>query len=179
MDVYEAIQKRKSTRDYEQTSVPREMLLKILEAGRIAPSAGNRQPWQFIVVTDAEKRKELSKGRFAKFLVNVPMVIVACGDMKVSPNWHAVDVSLAVENIILAATAEGLGTCCVGSFSEENVKKALGIPGTLSVVLMLAVGFSQDKQSFMSRVTRLATGRRKKLGDIVSFEAYGKKLEGD
>jgi nitroreductase len=179
MDVYEAIQKRKSIRKYEQTPVPKEKWLRILEAGRIAPSAANRQPWHFIVVTDAEKRKELSKGLFAKFLVDVPVVIVACGDVKASADWYAVDVSLAVENMILAATAEGLGTCCIGSFSEENVKKALGIPENLSVVMMLAVGFPKDKESFMTKVTRLATGRHKKLEDIVSLEAYGRKLEGD
>jgi nitroreductase len=177
--VYEAIQKRKSIRSYEQMPVPKETWLRILEAGRIAPSAANRQPWHFIVVTEGEKRKELSKGMFAKFLVDVPVVIVACGDEKASADWHAVDVSLAVENMILAATAEGLGTCCVGSFSEENVKKALGIPENLSVVVMLAVGFPKKKVSFMAKVTKLATGRRKKLEDIVSLEAYGKKLEGD
>ncbi len=179
MDAYEAIQKRKSIRNYELTPVPKETLLKILEAGRIAPSAGNRQPWHFIIVTDAEKRKELSRGVFARFLVDVPVVIVACSDVKASAAWYAVDVSLAVENIILAATAEGLGTCCIGSFSEENVKQALGIPKNLSVVLMLAVGFPKDKESFRSKVTRLAIGRRRKLKDIVSLEAYGKKLEGD
>ena len=179
MDVYEAVQKRKSIRNYERTPVPKVSLLRILEAGRIAPSAANRQPWHFIVVTEAEKRKELSKGMFAKFLVDVPVVIVACGDEKASADWYAVDVSLAVENMILAATAEGLSTCCVGSFSEENVKKALGIPENLSVVLMLAVGFPKDKESFMRKVARFAAGRRKKLEEVVSLEMYGKKLEGD
>jgi nitroreductase len=173
---FEAIQKRKSIRSYESTPVPKETLMKLLEAARIAPSAGNVQPWHFIVVTNPEKRKELSKGMFAKFLADVPAVIVACGDAKASADWWAVDVSLAVENIILAATAEGLGTCCVGSFSEESIKKALGIPENLSVVLMLVVGFPAEKESFMNKVTRLATGRRKKLEDIVSLEMYGKKL---
>jgi nitroreductase len=178
MDVYEAIQKRKSIRSYEQTPVPQETIMKLLETARIAPSAANRQPWHFIVVTDAEKRKELSKGIFAKFLAEAPTVIVACGDVKASTDWYAVDVSLAVENMILAATAEGLGTCCIGSFSEENVKKTLGIPTNLNVVMMLAVGYPRDKESFASRLSKLAIGRRKKLEDIVSLEEYGRKLEG-
>lgn len=87
MDVFEAVQKRKSVRSYESKSVPKETLLKLLEAARIAPSANNTQPWHFVVVTDNEKRKELSKGIFAKFLANVPVVFVACGDMKASPDW--------------------------------------------------------------------------------------------
>jgi nitroreductase len=93
MDVFEAIQKRKSVRSYESTPVPKETLAKLLEAARIAPSANNTQPWHFIIVTNSEKRKELSKGTYAKFLANVPVVIVACGDMKASPDWYAVDTS--------------------------------------------------------------------------------------
>ncbi len=148
MDVYDAIQKRKSIRFYKPTPVPQEILMKLLNAARIAPSARNTQPWHFIVVTDAEKRKELSKGMYAKFLANTPAVIVACGNIKTSSDWYAVDTSLAVENIILAATAEGLGTCCVGSFNEADVKKLLAIPDKFSVVMLLAVGYPTDKASF-------------------------------
>jgi nitroreductase len=77
MDVFEAIEKRRSIRNYEPTPVPEEKLLKILEAARLAPSAGNQQPRHFIVVTDAEKRKALSGGIWAKFLKQTPVVIAA------------------------------------------------------------------------------------------------------
>ena len=73
----------------------REKLERILEAGRLAPSARNLEPWHFIAVTDAGKRKILSKGRFAKFLDESPVVIVACGDKEKSPDWYAIDVALA------------------------------------------------------------------------------------
>ncbi len=175
MDVYEAIFKRKSIRSYETKTVPTQTLLKILEAGRSAPSAGNRQPWHFIVVTDEEKRKELSKGMFAKLIAEAPIVIVACGDAKTSAKWYPVDVSLAVENMVLAATAEDLGTCCVGSFDEQSVKKVLGIPENLRAVMMLAIGYPKEKESLRSRATRLATSQRKGLEDIVSFEEYGNR----
>ena len=125
MDTFEAITKRKSVRAYEATPVPKETLEKILEAARLAPSAARVQPWHFIVVTEAEKRKELSKGMFAKFLAEAPMVIVACGDTKASPDWCYIDVAIAVENMVLAATNEGLGTCWIGSFDEGQVKKLL------------------------------------------------------
>ncbi len=128
MDVFEAIQKRKSIRAYETTPVPEETVKKILEAARLAPSAVNFQPWHFIVVTGSEKRKDLSKGVFAKFLAETPVVIVACGDTKASPKWCSIDVAIAVENMVLAATAEGLGTCWVGSFDENQVKALLKIP---------------------------------------------------
>ena len=123
MDVFEAIQKRKSVRSYEDKPVSKETLVKLLEAARVAPSAKNVQPLHFIVVTDKEKREELSKGIFAKWLTNAPVVIAACGDTKASPKWYTVDTALALENMVLAATGEGLGTCCVGSFDESEVKK--------------------------------------------------------
>jgi nitroreductase len=84
MDVFDAIQTRKSIRSYEPTAVPMEVLIKLLEAANIAPSAANRKPWHFIVVTDSERRNELSRGIFAKFLPDAPAIIVACGYTKAS-----------------------------------------------------------------------------------------------
>ena len=172
MDVYEAIEKRKSIRAYVSKPVAKEVLVKLLEAARIAPSAGNIQPWHFIVVTNAEKRKELSKGAFAKFLNDAPAVIVACGDTKASSEWYAVDTSLALENIALAATGEGLGTCFVGSFKEETIKGALNIPQNLSVIAMLAVGYPADKEGLTTKIFR-AIRKRKSLQGISSAEMYG------
>jgi nitroreductase len=176
MDVFEAIQKRKSVRSYESTPVPKETLAKLLEAARMAPSARNMQPWHFIVVTDSEKRKELSKGIYAKFLANVPVVIVACGDMKASPDWYAVDTSLALENMVLAATGEGLGTCCVGSFDESQVKKLLGIPENFGVIALLAVGYAREKEGFTTKFYRLVSRKRKNLEEITSLEKYGQRF---
>jgi nitroreductase len=176
MDVFEAIQKRKSVRSYELTPVSKETLAKLLEAAKIAPSANNTQPWHFIVVTDSEKRKELSEGTYAKFLVNVPVIIVACGDMKASPDWYAVDTSLALENMILTATGESLGTCCVGSFDEAQVKKLLRLPETFSVIAILAVGYPREKEGLTTKVYRLANRKRKELQEIASTEEYGKRF---
>jgi nitroreductase len=175
MDTFEAIKKRKSVRAYEATPVPKEALEKILEAARLAPSAARVQPWHFIVVTGAEKRKDLSGGRFAKFLTEAPLVIVACGDTKASPDWCYIDVAIAAENIVLAATSEGLGTCWIGSFDEGQVKKLLKIPENFTVVALLAVGYPRDKTDIMSKIIQVARGR-KKLEDIVSAEEYGKPL---
>ncbi len=111
MNVSEAIQKRRSVRSYESTPVPVEKLKTILEAARLAPSAGNIQPWSFIVVTDSYKRRKIAKGcRYGRFLAESPVVIVGCGNQKASPRWYASDTCIARENIVLAATSEGLGT---------------------------------------------------------------------
>ncbi len=175
MDVFEAVQERRSIRAYQDKSVPRDKVEKILEAGRLAPSARNLEPWHFIVVTDEERRKALSKGLYAKFLIQSPLVIVACGDKKVSSDWYAVDVSLAVENMILTAVSEGLGTCCVGSFEEKDVRNVLNIPDNFEVIVMLAVGYASEKLDLSSKVLHLVRSR-KIISEIASEETFGKPL---
>jgi nitroreductase len=176
MDVFEAIEKRRSIRNYEPTAVPRKKLEKVLEAARLAPSASNVQPWHFIVVTDAERREALSDGMFARFLKQAPVVIVACGDEKKSPKWYPIDVAIAVENMVLAATGEGLGTCWIGSFNEIKVRAVLRIPENLRVVVLLAVGYPGGKESLGSKVFRLVR-KHKSLDEIVSIEEYGKAYQ--
>ncbi len=173
MDVFEAIEKRRSIRKYEATPVRQEKLEKILEAARLAPSASNVQPRHFIVVAGEERKRALSAGMFAGFLKQAPLVIVACGDEKKSPKWYHIDVAIAVENMVLAATGEGLGTCWIGSFDENRVRSVLKIPENLRVVVLLAVGYYSGKEGFGSKVFRLVR-KRKSLDEIVSIEEYGK-----
>lgn len=170
METYEAIRSRISVRSYSMKPVPDEVLDRVLETGRIAPSASNYQPWHFIVVTDPKKRAALSGGRWAKFLKECPVVIVGCGDKKKSPGWNVVDVSIALQQMVIAATAEGLGTCWIGSFYEDRVKKALNIPEKWGVVAMLTVGYpKKDSDLDPSNANR----SRKDFGEIVSQEEFG------
>ena len=175
MDVFEAIQERRSIRAYQDKPVPMEKLEKILEAARLAPSARNVEPWHFIAVTDAEKRKILSKGKYAKFCAEAPVVIAACGDKKASPDWYTIDVALAVENMILTAINEGLSTCCVGSFDEKEVKATLGVSDNFEVVLLLAVGYSREKLDLSSKLLHLVRAR-KTLSEVVSEETFGNPM---
>jgi nitroreductase len=175
MDVFEAVQERRSIRNYQDKPVEREKMEKILEAGRLAPSAKNLEPWRFIAVTDAAKRKALSGGTWAKFLAQSPLVIVACGDKKASPDWYAIDVALAVENMVLTAVGEGLGTCCVGSFNEKDVKALLKVPENFEVLVMLAVGYPGDKVDLSSKLLNLVR-TRKSLSEVASEEEFGKRL---
>ncbi|MEM2908229.1 MAG: nitroreductase family protein [Candidatus Hadarchaeales archaeon] len=174
MEVLEAIRVRKSSRAYSPAPVPKEKLEKILEAARLAPSAENKQPWYFVVVTDPKHKKQIAKsGRFARFLAECPLVIVGCADCKASPKWYAIDTAIAMQNMVLAATSEGLGTCWVGSFDEELVKSLLKIPDHYKVVALLAVGYPKKKFDLLGRIMHLIR-RRKKLQDIVGLEEYGR-----
>jgi nitroreductase len=175
MDVFEAVQERRSIRAYLEKPVPRDKLEKILEAARLAPSARNIEPWHFVVVTDAEKRKALSKGKFAKFLVEAPVVIVACGDVKASADWYAVDVCLAVENMVLTAVGEGLSTCVVGSFDEAQVKEVVKVPKNFGVVVLLAVGYPLEKLDLSRKLLQMMR-TRKTLTEIASMEEYGQRF---
>lgn len=174
MDVFEVIQRRHSVRAYESTPVPRETLKKILEAAGLAPSAGNIQPWHFIVVTDTEKRRRLAEAPFASFLKEAPVVIVGCGDQKASQKWFMVDVAIAMQNMVLAATAEGLGTYWVGSFDEDKVRELLKIPSNYRVIALLALGYPRKKLDLQGKILHLIR-RRKSLEDLVSFEEFGRK----
>ncbi len=173
--MFEAIRRRRSVRAYATTPVPKKKLEVALEAARLAPSAENRQPWYFVVVTDPEKRKQIARsGMFARFLKEAPAVIVGCGDMKASPKWHVIDVAIAMQNMVLAATAEGLGTCWVGSFNEGLVRRLLKLPERFKVVALLAVGYPREKSDLTAKFVHLVH-RRKKLEEIVGFEEYGRK----
>jgi nitroreductase len=176
MEVFEAIQKRYSCRSYLEKEIPQDSILKILEAARLAPSASNIQPWYFIVVTDKEKRKKIAKsGRWASFVEQAPVVIVGCGDAKASPKWYKVDVSIAMEHMVLEATELGLGTCWIGSFDEKLVKELLNIPGNYEVVALLSVGYASKGIDLEGRVLHLVKSR-KRIEEIAGFNEYGKTL---
>ncbi|HIH01550.1 TPA: nitroreductase [Thermoplasmata archaeon] len=170
MEVLDAIKARRSVRAYSTTAVPDEVLEKVLDAGRLAPSAHNGQPWHFIVVKDEAKRQEMSKARWAKFLKESPVVIVGCGDAKASPEWYVVDTTIALQNMVLAATSEGLGTCWIGSFDEGLVRRLLKLPEQLKVVAMIALGHPRKKFDLAAAVVR--GSNRKPMDEIVSHEEY-------
>ena len=176
MDTFDAIQRRQSVRSYLPTPVPEGLLSRVLEAARLAPSASNRQPWHFIIVKDIGKREAIAKsGLYGKFMVGSPVVIVGCGDKEVSPKWYAIDTAIALENIVIAAAGEGLGTCWIGSFEEATVKELLKIPERYGVVAMLTLGYPREGLDLNWKTLRLSRNR-KKLEDITSLEEFGTPL---
>jgi nitroreductase len=153
MDLFEAIEKRRSIRKFKPGQVREEDLKKILQAGRLAPSGGNRQPWCFIIVRDSETKNALAiASNDQKFVAEADTVIVALGDSGAYPKastsstriLHKQDPMIAIEHMVLAATALGYGTCWIGAFSEAEVKKILKIPENLTVVALLPVGVPDE-----------------------------------
>ncbi len=143
MSLLDVIFRRRSIRRYKSKPVPDDVLKNILEAGRLAPSADNIQPWHFIVVTAPEIKRELSGGMWRGFIKDSAFTIVGCGDK--TNKWSTVDVAIALENMVLAAEAQEVGSCWIGAFEEEEIKKLLGIPGNLKVVALVSFGYPAEK----------------------------------
>ena len=140
MDVQTCIKTRRSIRKYKDVPVPEDKLAMVLEAGRLSPSAGNRQPRKFVVVTDLEIRHKLVPlARNQEFIGQAGAVIVACAPDP-SLKWHMVDIAIALDHMSLAAHELGLGTCWVGAFDPAQVAELLGIPDEVKVVLLMPVG---------------------------------------
>lgn len=149
MDLYDAIARRVSVRAYRPDPVPPDVLNRVLEAGRLAPSAKNYQPWKFIVVTDPVRRQALVPAcRGQAFVGEAPVVICGCAIEEqvwkgMGGYWsaEAVDLAIAIEHMMLAATAEGLGTCWIGAFIEEEVRKVLAIPAGAKPIALTPLGY--------------------------------------
>jgi len=146
VSLVDIILNRRSIRRYERRPIPEETLRLILEAGRMAPSAMNRQPWHFIVVTDPGLKERLSRGRWNRFLKDAAAVIVGCGEYghPSAEKWTAIDVAIAMENMVIAAWALGVGSCWVGDFNEREVKELLGIPENIRIIALLSLGYPAE-----------------------------------
>jgi nitroreductase len=169
MELWEAIRKRRSIRKYKEQPVEEEKLDRVLEAGRLAPSAGNRQEWKYIVVQDQATREELAEAANGqRFVAEAGVCIVCCGAeaehvMSCGQASYPIDVAISVDHMTLAAVEEGLGTCWIGAFKESAVKELLGIPEDVRVVALLPLGYPD-----MEPKPRL----RKPLSEIVCQERW-------
>ena len=171
MDVMDAIKERYSVRSYKKKEIEEEKLNRVLEAGRLAPSAKNLQEWRFVVVRDKEKIKKLMvSAKNQSFVGEAPVVIACCAVtdyyiMSCGQFAYPIDLAIAVDHITLSAVEEGLGTCWVGAFYEKEVKKILNIPQGIRVVVMLTLGYPDDF---------LPKKRRKPLSEIVMYDEWKK-----
>ncbi|MCE5340798.1 MAG: nitroreductase family protein [Planctomycetaceae bacterium] len=151
MDLYEAIKKRYACRSYASKPVEKDKLDRIIEAARLAPSAKNLQDWRFVVVTDEKLRKEVAMAANEQmFIATAPAIIVGCSNsdykMRCGLAIASIDVAIAMEHIALAATAEGLASCWIGSFYPEKLKPILGIPDRVEIIEIMPVGYPTDKE---------------------------------
>jgi len=166
LSLVDVILSRRSVRRYDRKAIPKDVLDKILEAGRQAPSAGNRQPWHFIVVTDEEIKKELSTGLFNRHIKDSAFTIVGCADTGLwqigTRRWSIIDTTIALQNMVVAAWAMGVGSCWIGDFNEE-VKQLLSIPNNWNVVALVSFGYPAEKPKAKTR---------KPIEKIVSFNKF-------
>lgn len=161
MDLLEAINHRRSIRRYKKQSLPEGAMQKLLDAARLAPSAGNVQPWQFVVTEHPHTKKELMKAAYGqKFLEEAAAVIVICVDeMRAEESYGQrgktlycfQDTAAAIQNILLTAVSMGLGTCWIGAFSEDAVKKVINAPNGIRVVALISVGSPDESPAARPR----------------------------
>lgn len=158
MEVMEAIRTRRSIRSFLDKPVPAELLTEVIRAAMLAPSAGNQQPWQFIIVTDREKMARVPDFHpYAKMITKAPAAIVICGDKqeKKWPTFWDQDCSAACQNLLLAARDLGLGTVWTGVYPEqdrmEGARKLFSIPDSIIPFAIIPIGWPGGEFKPMDR----------------------------
>lgn len=164
MDAIEAIKTRRSIRSFKSEPVPRGIIEDIIDCARLAPTAINLQPWEFVVVTDAEMRKRIAdETDYGKFIAQAPVCIaVFCKDVK----YYLEDGCAATQNILLAAHAHGLGACWVAGDKKPyaaRIGELLGIPSGYKLVSLIAIGYPAE------RVERIS---KRSLSEVIHWEKF-------
>jgi len=165
MSLLNVILSRRSIRKYENKEIPQEILQQILEAGRQAPSAVNRQPFRFVVVKDHEIMKELCDNLITRFVKYAPVAIAGCADVKslLTGKWAVVDTTIAMQNMVIAAWTLGIGSCWIGACNEEEVKKMLKIPDKWKVVALITLGYPVEQPK---------PRKKKPIEDLFNFNSF-------
>ncbi len=180
MDFFELVNKRQSDRGYLEKEVDREIIKKIIEFGRLAPSACNSQPWTFVVADDKELSQRIGKCLYDpliginKFALTAPVFIVVVaekrnitsgiGGIVKGADYTSIDIGIATEHICLGATELGLGTCIMGWFKEKAIKELLNIPKNREIKLVISLGYVASEK------TRKKV--RKNIDEVLKFNSY-------
>jgi nitroreductase len=165
MSLLDVILSRRSIRRYEDKDISEEVLQQILETGRQAPSAANRQPIHFVVVNDHDKLKILCDTLFSHFVKYAPVAIVGCADIKslLTGKWAVVDTTISMQNMVVAAWALGIGSCWIGACDEEKVKELLKIPDKWKVVALVTLGYPAEQPK---------PRKKKSFEEMFSFNSF-------
>ncbi|MEE9164015.1 MAG: nitroreductase family protein [Thermoplasmata archaeon] len=169
METWACIRGRVAVRSFTDQEVPEEMVLRVLEAGRWAPSSKNSQPWHFVVVRDRATLRELSRlTQTGPHLANAPMAIVVA---MIGAKFPEADAGRAIQNMMLAAWDQGLGACWVANFDQVATRQLLGLPEEAVVITAFPMGFPTDEATRRGK-------RRKPLAEIASWDKYGQPRPG-
>ncbi len=164
MDALEALKSRRSVRKYAKKSVPREIIEDLVDCGRMAATARNVQPWDFVVVTEPGRLRALAKatGNNGPFIADAAAcVVVLCQDTK----YYLEDGSAAVQNILVAARAHGLGTCWIAGDKKayaDEVRKLAGAPKTHKLIALVSVGWPEEQPR----------PKKRALAEVLHWESF-------
>jgi nitroreductase len=168
MDTIEAITTRKALRAFAPDAVEPEKLKQIIDAGRHAMSARNLQPWQFVIIYDRDRIREIGAlCATGKFVSNAPAAIIVLKDAS-NTRWADIDCAQAVQNMATAAWSVGLGTCWVGNFDRPKIAQMLAIPQQWAIFTILAFGYPSSENPPQSRPL-------KSRQEIVHYEQWGRR----
>ena len=162
INLFKIIKERRSIRRYKEKEIPMEEINKILEAGIYAPSAGNRQPWEFIIVRRNDNKKKLAEAAYNQnWIMEAPVIMVVCTNINRTAIRYGErgrtlyciqDTAAAIQNILLAAYTMGYGTCWVGAFNEQKVKEILNIPRDIRPVALITIGIPAERPTPPPRI---------------------------
>jgi nitroreductase len=174
MNLFEAIAKRRSVRSFADKPVERAKLESIFNAVRMAPSARNAQEWRFVLMTDPATRLRVAEAGGQPFLRECPVIVAACAltdrrIMMCGEPAYLVDLSIAVDHLMLAAEAMGLGTCYVGMFDADVVRRELAIPEQVPISALVALGYPKDDDLPLPK-------HRLSMDEIVMENRWGEPL---
>jgi nitroreductase len=164
MDAIEALKTRRSIRKYSEKPVPKELIEVLVDVGRLAATANNLQPWEFVVVTDAEMRKQLAEiTEYGKFIKIAPVcIIVFSKDTK----YFLEDCSAATQNILVAARALGLGSCWVAGDKKvyaDIIRELVGVPTGYKLISLIAIGYPAEEPT---------TIKKRSLDSVIHWEKF-------
>ncbi|MCY3986293.1 MAG: nitroreductase family protein [Candidatus Dadabacteria bacterium] len=166
MKVYECVTSLSSIRSYVDRKVPRKVVMEVMEAGRMAPSAHNSQPWEFVLVDDRKMLREM--GQYCTsgtFIAQVAFAVVLLVDPR--SKWHQIDGTRAAQNMVLVGWSHGLGSCWIGRIEKEELKEYLALPEGLDILTVLPFGY------FDKRL--ISAGKSRKSPDeVFHLNGYGK-----
>ncbi len=177
MDVEKVIKTRRSIRKFLSVPVEKEKIMKIIEAGSYAPCSGNIENWRFVIVQDKTKIQEIASACIEQtWISTAPVVIAVCSEMKEITQHFGLRAEMlysiqncaaAIQNMLLEVTNLGLGSCWVGAFEEESIKRILEIPKDVRVQALLPIGYPDEKPPMPMKL---------KLYEITFIEAYGNRI---
>jgi nitroreductase len=185
MDFMELVSSRHSVRDFLPDPIPEDVMDDILEAGRLAPSAQNRQPWRYLVITNNADIRKLALrcgliGLSNIFIRNAPCLVVACADhsknLRVNhQDYYLVDTAISLQQMVLAAWSHGVGSCWLAAYSERVLKKYLKLPKSWRIVALVPFGYPAEKKTLYTKALSTIPGSQDRLplDKIVTYYKEG------